>query len=236
MYNPVVRRRYAILTTLPALLAGCISAAEPPGTRGQPEPRHLKPESHGTRDIPIEPMRTQHVLEVKDACGNRCNFIQTAESSLSLQLTPDGVARAEDTGDLVEILQSSVAASSQQTAWSRTWLGTWQRDEQHLDITLKPELVGCKRTSKDGKMDDDCAQRRELRLQCSMVLLDLVRPRNTTARAWACRAKGLRATPALTPLPWVFGISEPLVVLDGGQSQTPTRRYALEAHPSVNSH
>lgn len=191
-------------------------------------PRHVKPASYERRDVPNTPMRSLHVMETKDRCGSHCDFLQTAESSLTLHLNDGGEASAANTGELVERVTSVAGTSAQQTKWTRTWTGRWSERDNQVEVVLAPEQVGCSRVDEKGQTDTTCAERTELRLRCNLVSLDLVRPRNTSARAWACRARGTRDITSLTPLPWVFGVSDPVVVLDGGNSNTPTRRYALE--------
>lgn len=216
----------------PAMLVACTGPIAAPGSRGHTQPRHIKPESYEKRNVPRTPMRTHHVLEIEDDCGNDCDFRQTAESKVMLHLQENGVARAEDTGALVEQVVSRVATSATETKWKRTWTGSWSEGDDSLEVLLEPEEVGCTRT--DGNDDEPCAERQDLRLRCRLVQLSLVRPRNAATRAWACRARGLRNVSTVTPPPWVFGISEPVVILDGGSSHAPTRRYA-RATPATAS-
>ena len=229
-YNPHVQSR--TLLALALVHVACTQPIEAPGARGNTVPRHIKPDSYERREIPNTPMHSLHVLETKDECGASCDFVQTAESSLTLQLSDGGEARAENTGELVERVTSVAGTSAQQTKWSRTWTGRWSERDNQIEVVLAPEAVGCSRIDEKGQTDTECAKRTELRLRCQLVSVDLVRPRNTAARAWACRARGKRDITSITPLPWVFGVSDPVVVLDGGNTNTPTRRYALKRRRS----
>ncbi len=213
-------------TSLPTL--GCGDAMSPPGARGQTVPRHIKSPSYDRRNVPTTPMTTQHVLEVHDHCGLRCNFLQNATTSITLHLQESGAATAHDEGRLIERLSSTTSTHAQQTTWQRRWSGTWTEAEDTLRIMLKPDTAECQRQSDRGGVEPNCAQPHELRLHCDLVSLPLVRPRNANAKAWSCRPRGYRADDAISPLPWVFGVSERVVVLDGGNRHEPSRRYALE--------
>lgn len=217
------------LLSLAAALVGCTKPIQAPGARGQTVPLHVKAPAYERRDVPRTPMTTEHVLELEDDCGNNCKFLQNAASTVTMHLADHGIASAKDSGELVERVTTGVATSAQQTVWTRQWSGRWTEGADAIEIVLKPDAVDCKRTTDRGVVDQDCGKRRELRLRCKLVSLSLVRPRETSARAWACRARGFRDAEAITPLPWVFSTDQPVVVLDGGTSHAPTRRYAAQA-------
>lgn len=217
-----------LIVTAATALTGCPTPVDAPGARGQTMPLHIKAPSYERRDVPRTPMKTDHVLELQDDCGNKCSYLQNSASSVMLHLSDHGVARAEDHGELVERVTAATGTTAQQTLWTRTWTGSWTEGADALEVVLKPDAVDCKRTTERGVVDQDCGKRRELRLRCKLVSLSIIRPRNTSARAWACRARGFRDAESITPLPWVFGTTDALVVLDGGNSHEPTRRYALQ--------
>jgi hypothetical protein len=68
-----------------------------------------------------------------------------------------------------------------------------------------------------------------------MTALPLIRPLDSTERAWACTTRGYRVADGITRLPWIFGLKQPVVVLDGGTTHEPTRRYALASTGQDNA-
>lgn len=215
---------------LPLLLLvmwGCASDAEPVGARGLPIPRHIKPPKV-EKDIPDDPMITHHVLEMTDPCGGKCKYTRTGESMLSLHLAKNGVATATDEGERVERVQTSAAKNAERAKWKRTWTGSWSEGERAVEVVLKPTEHTCTRTNLDGGPDEACDEGDELRLRCKLVLLPLVKSKEARARAWSCETRIAPKATALTPLPWIFGVERRVVVLDGGRSDAPTRRYTTE--------
>jgi len=168
----------------------------------------------------------ENVMEMADRCGRRCRFKVNAESTTTLRLSPNGVAEASDEGALLERLRAATIRSVHLTEWERGWSGSWSEGNGRLQVKLEPRELACKRTSDAGDVDNPCSPL-PLELRCRSITVGLSHPKGRTARAWSCRSKHPRRTHPLTQFPWVFGLHKSIVALDGGDSESPVRRYAL---------
>jgi hypothetical protein len=218
--------RYALV--LAPLILSCSAAAEPPGVQGKPWVRKDPLQKAARpRELPDTPLSSRDVLQTRDRCGGHCRFTRVGESTLMLHLADDGVAEAADEGVVRERVRSVAGNHAQTITWQRRWKGEWTV-RKRLHVTLKPVTQTCQSRVEDGVVDESCALPHELHLVCELVDLSLSRPPERSTRAWNCDAKTPSRAIGLSPLPWVFGTEDPVVVLDGGTRHAPTRRYSLE--------
>ena len=171
-------------------------------------------------------MTSTHVQETQNHCGNNCRYTRSGESTVHIHFKADGTVSAEDAGAYTDALKSAGGTSHASTSWSRRWDGEWHAEDKVIRVKLKPIEATCNQDP-PAETPSTCRQAREIHLRCRRSTLPLVRPRGAGAKALACRSRGLRRAEGMSTPPWVFGVEDPLVVLDGGTRHVPTRRYAL---------
>ena len=212
----------ALASALAILVVGC-SAPYPalPGSGGDGELSE-KASTRPKRKL-LGTWSARHWLDHLEQCGGGCQYRTRSYSTVGLELSANGVARAVDDGRTHERFTAHAGDRSHMTEWNRTWMGSWSEGADQLQLKLEETERSCHRTRDDGTREDLC-EAVKLQLQCERMRILLAQDKPRTAWAWVCDGQ-VPESAGLTPLPWVFGEERVLVALDTGKNRPTARRY-----------
>ncbi|MCA9625066.1 MAG: hypothetical protein KC731_38845 [Myxococcales bacterium] len=215
-----------------ALVAiGCSPSPSGVGVTGTPRYRSEEPmpaKDFTTLTVNKGRMSSRYEIVASDNCGGDCNYRRRGTSSLVLEIGPNGRASATNDGSQLEEFHSVGGNAEHLLEWDRRWTGSWVEGRGGLVVDLQPESTDCTRTSKSGAKETLCQGGARLQLVCVPERVPLYRPKHQVTKAWVCRPHGKADEQAITPFPWVFGVSEAVDVSDRWRGMSRDRYYMTE--------